>query len=233
MIDKHIMYAELRPMLMDKNIASNDGKRQLDHKMQMDIIVEEVRKKQAELTALGQLARFPFGLKIIYCAPRSISRDRMMIELTDCMKLKLQYPDLICGFDLVGAEDRPNSISYYADLLLAFTDACKRLGINIPFMFHAGETLLDSGGSNDPDNSNLYDALLLNTVRIGHGYSLPKHPMLIGRYKQQGIALELCPISNELLNLCGNAREHPYPSLLAAGLHCTLNADNPGLFRYV
>jgi len=99
-------------------------------------------------------------------------------------------------------------------------------------MFHAGETLLDTGGSDSPDGSNLYDALLLNAARIGHGYALIKHPMLIERYKKQNIALELCPISNELLGLCGNAREHPFPALLAAGLHCTLNADNPALYRY-
>jgi adenosine deaminase CECR1 len=98
-------------------------------------------------------------------------------------------------------------------------------------MFHAGETLLDTGGSKNPENSNLYDSLLLNAKRIGHGYSLLKHPKLVEEYRKNNICLELCPISNELLHLCGNAREHPYPSLLAAGLHCTLNADNPSLFR--
>jgi adenosine deaminase CECR1 len=36
-----------------------------------------------------------------------------------------------------------------------------------------------------------------------------------------------------LLHLCGNAREHTFSELLAAGLHCSLNADNPSLFRYV
>lgn len=233
MIHHRVMYAELRPMLLDKTIPSDDGTRQLNHKEQMNIIVEEVRKKQDELRAREQLDRFPFGLKIIYCAPRSIPKTRMETELADCIKLKLQHPDLICGFDLVGAEDRPNNIGFYSDLLLAFTDTCKKLNISIPFMFHAGETLLDTGGSDNPDNSNLYDALLLNAARIGHGYALIKHPMLIERYKKQNIALELCPISNELLGLCGNAREHPYPTLLAAGLHCTLNADNPALFRYV
>jgi adenosine deaminase CECR1 len=98
-------------------------------------------------------------------------------------------------------------------------------------MFHAGETLIDAGGSDDPKNSNLYDSLLLHAKRIGHGYALLKHPLLLQRYREKKICLELCPISNELLHLCGNAREHPFPQLLAAGLHCTLNADNPSLFR--
>lgn len=231
MIKDKVMYAELRPMLLDKSIPSDDGMRQLDHKAQMDIICEEVQSKQQELAAQGRLDEFPFGIKIIYCAPRSIPRPMMQKELQDCIKLKLQHPELICGFDLVGAEDRPNSISAYADLLVAFTKTCEQLGIQVPFMFHAGETLLDTGGSTDPDNSNLYDALLLHAKRIGHGYALLKHPLLIEKYKARNICLELCPISNELLHLCGNAREHPFPALLAAGLHCTLNADNPSLFR--
>ena len=138
---------------------------------------------------------------------------------------------ITAGFDLVGAEDRPNNIRFYADLLRAFQDACKELRLSVPFMFHAGETLLDMGGSENPDNSNLYDSLLLGANRIGHGYAILKHPLLIEMYKAKGIALELCPISNEVLGLCGNAREHPFPALLAAGLHCTLNADNPSLFK--
>ncbi|KAK4952671.1 hypothetical protein LTR10_009477 [Elasticomyces elasticus] len=231
MIRDRVMYAELRPMLLDKSIPSDDGLRQLDHKAQMTIICEEVQRKRDSLEKQGELDKFPFGLKIIYCTPRSILKARMQSELEDCLKLKLQFPDLICGFDLVGAEDRPNSIGFYADLLVGFAETCKSLQISIPFMFHAGESLLDTGGSFNPDNSNLYDALLLNCKRIGHGYALLKHPLLIERYKKQDICLELCPISNELLHLCGNVREHPFPALLAAGLHCTLNADNPGLYR--
>ena len=231
MIRDQVMYAELRPMLMDKTIPSDDGLRQLDHKDQMTMICEEVEKKRERLEAAGQLDKFPFGLKIIYCTPRSIPKERMQKELQDCIKLKLQFPDLICGFDLVGAEDRPNNVGFYADLLVAFTETCDTLGIKVPFMFHAGETLLDTGGSSNPDNSNLYDSLLLNAKRIGHGYALLKHPLLVKKYKEQNICLELCPISNELLHLCGNIRQHPYPALLAAGLHCTLNADNPSLFR--
>ncbi|KAK6441271.1 hypothetical protein LTR95_002512 [Oleoguttula sp. CCFEE 5521] len=232
MIRHRVMYAELRPMMLDKTIPTDDGTGFLDHKAQMNVILEVVKEKQDELSAAGRLDQFPFGMKIIYCTPRSIPRERMKLELEDCIKLALQFKEqnLICGFDLVGAEDRPNNVSFYADLLVAFKKTCIQLGLDIPFMFHAGETLLDTGGSKDPKNSNLYDSLLLGAKRIGHGYALVKHPLLIEKYKKANIALELCPISNELLGLCGNAREHPYPALLAAGLHCTLNADNPALF---
>ncbi|KAK5114118.1 hypothetical protein LTR62_002687 [Meristemomyces frigidus] len=231
MIRDKVMYAELRPMLLDKSIPSDDGTRQIGLSEQMTIICQEVQRKQAQLKAAGKEDLFPFGLKIIYCTPRSVPKAKMQQELQDCIKLKLEFPDLICGFDLVGAEDRPNSIAFYADLLVAFTQTCASLNLSIPFMFHAGETLLDTGGTANPDNSNLYDALLLTCKRIGHGYALLKHPVLVEKYKSAGVALELCPVSNELLHLCRNVREHPFPQLLAAGLHCTLNADNPGLYR--
>lgn len=231
MIADKVMYAELRPMLLDKTLPSDDGTRMLGHSEQMRIICEEVQNKQNELRDKGEVDKFPFGVKVIYCTPRSIPRKRMQSEFGDCLKLKTEFPELICGFDLVGAEDRPNSVGFYGDMLRAFQQTCKKEKIEVPFMFHAGETLLDTGGSDDPKNSNLYDSLLLEAKRVGHGYALLKHPVLLEKYREKKICLELCPISNELLHLCGNAREHPYPQLLAAGLHCTLNADNPSLFR--
>jgi adenosine deaminase CECR1 len=139
----------------------------------------------------------------------------------------------VVGFDLVGAEDRPNHIGYYKDELLAFVNACKALNIDIPFMFHAGESLLDRGGSRNPQNSNLYDSLLLNAKRIGHGFSLVGHPDLAEQYRKKNVCIELCPTSNELLHLCRNVKEHPYPELLALGIPCCLNSDNPSLYRSV
>lgn len=228
MIADKIMYAELRDMLFKKTITSDDGLHHLDQTQQMRIVCEEISKKQNQLPNPDI---FPFGLKIIYSAPRSISRELMRTELQNCLNLKLSFPDLICGFDLVGAEDRKYHIGHYADLLLAFKSTCQELGVSIPFIFHAGESLLDAGGSNNPDNSNLYDSLLLGAKRVGHGYAITNHPGLVEGYKQKGICVELCPVSNELLGLCGNVREHGFRGLLAQGLECCLNGDNPSSMR--
>lgn len=227
MADK-VMYAEIRDMLFNKTIVSDDGLRQLGHFEQMRMVCEEVEKKTQSLI---HPEAFPFGLKIIYSTPRSIPRDAMMVELENCLALKLAYPSLICGFDLVGAEDRKNHIGHYADLLVAFSQTCRELSISIPFIFHAGESLLDAGGTNNPDNSNLYDALLLGAKRVGHGVAILKHPTLVEAFKKERICLELCPVSNELLGLCGNIREHAFTALLNQGLPCTLNADNPSSMR--
>ncbi len=47
-------------------------------------------------------------------------------------------------------------------------------------------------------DNNLLDAVLLNTSRIGHGYAITKHPGVLQIIKDRGIALEMCPISNQV-----------------------------------
>jgi adenosine deaminase CECR1 len=106
--------------------------------------------------------------------------------------------------------------------LLDFRAKCNEQSLDIPFLFHAGETL-DSGGSTD---ENLIDAILLDSKRIGHGFALPKHPLAMRMIKERGIALEVCPISNEVLHLCPTIRGHTLPILLANNVHCTINSDN-------
>jgi adenosine deaminase CECR1 len=144
--------------------------------------------------------------------------------------IRLKKTKYFIGFDLVGPEDKPNRIGFYRDELLAMVNTCRRLNISIPFLFHAGETLLDTGGSKDPANSNLYDAVLLDAKRIGHGLALLKHPLLIEEFRMRQICVELCPTSDELLRLTGNIKQHRYPEILAHGIPCALNNNNPSFF---
>jgi adenosine deaminase CECR1 len=97
MMDDKVMYAELRPMLLDKSIPADNGVDELSTVAQMRLIVESVAKKRRALEAEGRGNLFPFGLKIIYCTPRSIPIPKMQQEMKDCIELKIQFPDLICG----------------------------------------------------------------------------------------------------------------------------------------
>lgn len=236
LIEHNVMYAELRPVLLvSKNGMTNDEKLKL---------IEEAVESNKD--------RFKFGLKIIYSTPRSFPKEKMREELDECLRLKKKFPSLICGkfdhrlrklganpvgFDLVGAEDRGKDLGHFREEFVRFRLACRNATVDIPFMFHAGETLLDTGGTDDPSNSNLREAVLHNPKRIGHGFALMKHPDLLEHFKRtpgkpgSGICVELCPISNELLHLCRNVKQHPFPEILAAGVPCTINTDNQNIFR--
>jgi len=97
MVLENVMYAELRPMLLDKFIPSDDGTKQVTNAEQMRLIVKACEEKRAKLVADGMGHKFPFNLKIIYCTPRSIPKTMMKDEMIQCIELKLQFPDLICG----------------------------------------------------------------------------------------------------------------------------------------
>ena len=135
------------------------------------------------------------------------------------------------GFDLVVTEDSPNHIGFYQDELLAFSKSMIERNIELPFMCQAGETRLGTGGSNFAEILDLHAAVVFNAKRVGHGYSLTTHRKLGETFRMQQICIELCPISNEVLQLCRNIKEHPYPQLLAMGIPCTLNADSPSMYR--
>ena len=88
-----------------------------------------------------------------------------MWYLRDCIELKKEFPHLIAGFDLVGDENELYPLKHYLKQLLEFRHLQKEAGVDIPFVFHAGETL----GDGTEADMNLYDAILLGTKRIGHG----------------------------------------------------------------
>ena len=45
--------------------------------------------------------------------------------------------------------------------------------------------------------------------------------------KEKRILVESCPVSNEVLRLCGSIMSHPLPALLARGVPCSLCNDDP------
>ncbi|KAH6609902.1 hypothetical protein Trco_003248, partial [Trichoderma cornu-damae] len=221
----NIQYAEIRPNFMTSNqLYHDDGTGPINNEGIMAIIVEEVQRFQRDVAARGE---FFGGLKVIYCTPRSMPRAQVQAALAECMEFKKKWPRWIAGFDLVGEEAKGNPIKMFIPELLEFKKKCAQEGLDIPFLFHCGETL-DMGTDTD---GNLVDALLLGSKRIGHGFALAKHPYIMQHMKAKGVCLELCPISNEILGLTPRASGHAMYQLLANNVHCTVSSDNGALFR--
>lgn len=78
---------------------------------------------------------------------------------------------------------------------------------------------------------NLLDALLMNTTRIGHGYALAKHPILLNAVKSRRIAVELSPISNQVLHLVWDLRNHPGSQFFALDVPVVICNDDPGFWN--
>ncbi|CAK7208478.1 hypothetical protein SCUCBS95973_000116 [Sporothrix curviconia] len=166
-----------------------------------------------------------WGLRFIWTELRSFGVRAIAENMDHCITTKLAYPNMISGYDVVGQEDEGRPLKDLLPELFWFRKQCADEGVNIPFFFHAGECL---GDGDDTDN-NVFDAVLLGTRRIGHGFSLYKHPLVIDLVKDKRILIESCPISNEVLRLCGSILSHPLPALLARGVPCSLNNDDPAI----
>ncbi len=135
------------------------------------------------------------------------------------------FRDRFVGFDLAGDEGAlpPQEVRRQ---FLPLMEEVVRITI------HAGE--------NAPAE-NIWQAVYhLSADRIGHGLSLHEHEPLMRRVVDRGIAVELCPSSNDQIvgfRHFGSipdspfGREYPLKFMLDQGVRVTLNTDNPGISR--
>ena len=168
------------------------------------------------------------GARMIWTVIRSSDTRTIVNSMKECVRIKQKFSHLVCGFDFVGQEDKGRTLADLTPLVFWFRKKCHEANVEIPFFFHAGECL---GDGNETDN-NLFDAILLGTRRIGHGYSLYKHPLLIDMVKDKKILVESCPISNEILRLNSSILGHTMPALLARGVPVSLNNDDPAILGH-
>jgi adenosine deaminase len=71
---------------------------------------------------------------------------------------------------------------------------------------------------------------LLGAERLGHGFRVLEDDDLTTEIRERGIVLEVCPTSNVATRVVESLDVHPLPRLMAAGLHVTLNSDDPAMF---
>uniref|UniRef100_A0A1A9WDL1 Adenosine deaminase n=1 Tax=Glossina brevipalpis TaxID=37001 RepID=A0A1A9WDL1_9MUSC len=203
----NVMYTEVRVKFSELYDGTNK-------KYSFDDVVKEIENVVKEFKA-----KHPdfIGLKIIYAILRNEKAEEIRKNFEIYKDLRSKFPNTIIGLDFVGWEDKGAPLKNFTnEFLSAKQDGSK-------FFLHAGET--NQLGSTD---LNLVDALVLETTRIGHGYALAKHPVLMKMAKDKKIPVELCPVSNQINGFVADLRNHPGSILMSENVPIVLGNDSPG-----
>lgn len=71
---------------------------------------------------------------------------------------------------------------------------------------------------------------LLGAERIDHGVRCLESPVLTERLARDRVPLTVCPLSNVRLRVVPDMASHPLRRMIDAGLHVTVNSDDPAYF---
>ncbi|WP_426502876.1 adenosine deaminase [Dactylosporangium sp. McL0621] len=156
--------------------------------------------------------RYGVGFGLVVAA----NRDRPPDEAVALARLAVRRRrDGVVGFGLDGDETAaPGPL--FAE---AFTVARDGGLLAVP---HAGEL------TGAPSVRDAID--VLGADRVMHGVAAITDPAVLDRLTTGDIALDVCPTSNVMLSVVPSLDRHPLPALLARGVPCSINADDPLLF---
>lgn len=71
---------------------------------------------------------------------------------------------------------------------------------------------------------------VLGARRIDHGVRAIDDAALVARLAREGVALTVCPLSNQRLGVTPDLARHPLAALMEAGVVVTVNSDDPAYF---
>lgn len=166
-----------------------------------------------------------FTARIIHANLRFRNNKTIWGDMQQTVEYKTIAPKWLAGYDLVAEEDNGHPTLHHLESFLKLDSLEQVRHTELPLFLHDGE-------SNWADNQNLYDAVLLNSQRIGHGFNLYRFPSLIKKVKQNNICIEINPLSNQILGYIRDLRMHPAQSYLTQGIDCTISSDDPQIFDY-
>ncbi|WP_405653225.1 adenosine deaminase [Streptomyces sp. RK9] len=149
--------------------------------------------------------------RLIMCFLRDQSADSALATLEEAKP----HLHRITGVGLDSAE-----VGHPPSKFAAVYEAAGALGLRK--VAHAGE---------EGPAAYVREALdVLGVERIDHGLRCMEDPDLVERLVRERVPLTLCPLSNVRLRAVDILEEHPLPRMMAAGLLCTVNSDDPAYF---
>ena len=147
------------------------------------------------------------------------SRMRHPLEARTLARLAARHagdgPGAVVGFGLSNDERRGDTAEFAAAFAIA-----RRAGLLL--VPHAGELLGADAVAQTLD--------AIEPDRLGHGVRSVEDPRVLERVVAQGVALEVCPLSNVSLGVYDRAAEVPLRTLVDAGARVALGADDPLIF---
>jgi len=200
------------------------------HKVFRDLIEENVQYVETRgfggLNIIEETQRDnpEFKVKFILYSHRSATREQIARMLDFALDRRAADPSLFVGFDLVEEEDKKHTNLHFVNELIEARHKAEDRSITLPLYLHSGE-------SNWTENENVLDAILLDSKRIGHGITLFKHPLLMQTVKERNIAIEVCPISNQVLGYVADLRNHPAVLYINSGLPVVICPDDPAIWK--
>jgi aminodeoxyfutalosine deaminase len=161
-----------------------------------------------------QEARETFGLEIRLTPDISRGVDQDVARTT--AELAVRYRDRgVVALGLGGSEAQFPPEQYAEAFAIARAGG---LG-SVP---HAGEVV---------GPASIRGALdALHADRIRHGVRAVEDPGLLRELANRQLVLDVCVISNVRLSVVPSIEAHQLPALLAAGIPCTVNTDDPTFF---
>ncbi|MGB0884945.1 MAG: adenosine deaminase [Chitinophagales bacterium] len=155
-------------------------------------------------------------------------------------KLGISYKIIMCflrHLDQVSAFETLDSALKHKDKIIGVGLDSGELG-NPPSKFQnvfkkaaqKGFELVAHAGEEGPAEY-VWEALdLLNVSRIDHGNRSMDDEKLVARLAKEQMPLTLCPLSNLKLCVIDDLKDYPLKEMIAKGLMCTLNSDDPAYF---
>ncbi|MFT8735955.1 MAG: adenosine deaminase [Zymomonas mobilis] len=151
------------------------------------------------------------SVQLIMCFLRHLDEESAFATL----RMAEPFLDKITGVGLDSSEvgNPPSKFRH------VFAEARKK---GLKLVAHAGE----EGAA-----SYIKEALdILGIDRIDHGNRITEDHLLLTKAARSAMALTMCPLSNQKLQVVPDLRNHPLPYLLRHGLRVTINSDDPAYF---
>ncbi|RDW65835.1 putative CECR1 family adenosine deaminase [Aspergillus mulundensis] len=216
-----IRYVEFRVAFTFEYFLEGSDRAEKDYNAWFQILQDEI-----ETFRNTEEGKEFHGARVIWSTMRGLSNKDIGLSMKQCLLAKEKFPELICGFDLLGPEANGRPLNDLLPILFWFRGRCAEEGVEVPFLFHAGHCL----GDGDQADDNLFDSVLLGARRVSQALSLYKHPLLIDVVKSKNILIECSPSSNACLGFANSFQSQPLPALLSRGASVAISNDSPGLF---